>query len=178
MSKRGRFIWIAVVVMTFNMLCLAVAPEELVIGKWSNSEASLFFYGQGIGREITGGGIRFFRYQFPSEGVISLSYGREESVAYSIAATSGELRLTATNGMETIYATAGGFTNLCAVNRRQLEGAMALYAADHEDAGPMMAEDLIPAYLAEMPHCPDGGSYYLGPPPMCSLVEHLTGDDD
>lgn len=178
MNKICRFIWIVVAVVALAGLCVAEIPAEAIVGKWSSSEFTICFYGQGIGREITSGASRYFLYEAPSESVMVFSYGGGESATYSFIVSAEELRLTATNGIETVYAKVRGFTNSCSIIRRRLEGAIALYTVDHEDSGPMMMEDLVPAYLPEAQACPEGGSYVLGPPPMCSLVEHLPQDDD
>ena len=60
----------------------------------------------------------------------------------------------------------------CTINLRQLDGAMNLYAADHDDMPPMGIPDLVPGYLTDLPLCPQGGTYVLSSPPQCSVEGH------
>ena len=178
MSWVCRWICVVMVAGVFNLPCRAETPEAVIMGAWTNADARLLFYGQGIGRECAAGVSRYFQYACPSDETIRCSYGGGDSITRSLVVTNDELRWAVEGEEEVVFAKAGGFTNACAVNLRRLEGAITLYTLDHGETGPIMMDDLIPDYLQAAPSCPEGGSYVLWPQPMCNQVGHLPGSDD
>jgi hypothetical protein len=65
----------------------------------------------------------------------------------------------------------------CYGNLRMLEGAKLQWALDHKkaDTDTPLWKDLLGEYVHELPECPGGGVYALGPvsePPNCTIREH------
>jgi hypothetical protein len=167
--------WIVLVCAWF--VAGSVFAEDLattVVGRWENQGKALEFYGQGIGRSLADA-TRYFKYEFPADGQISLNYGTGAADLDSISISSNELRLTDSNRQETAYTKADTNLITCVQNLRQVDGAMALYALDHNGVQPNGIMDLIPAYLSGPPICPKGGVYTLtgaNGHPACTIPGH------
>lgn len=146
----------------------------MVVGRWVSGEKALDFYGRGIGRSIQET-VRYFRYTFPSEDRIVLNFGGGSSNEFTISVASNELRLVDAGGQETVYSKGELDLNPCVENLRQLDGAMALFALDHDGMPAGSPRELVPVYLPELPVCPDGGIYNLtgaGGHPVCTVAGH------
>ena len=145
-----------------------------VVGSWTAEGKAIEFYGQNIGRSVAET-TRYFKYDFPVEGQITLNYGGGSTETCAISITNNELHITDASQQETVYTKSETNLNACVQNLRQLDGAMTLFSLDHEGATAMGPGDLIPAYLSTLPTCPDGGIYNLAGPgghPACTIEGH------
>lgn len=153
-----------------------------VVGRWTAEGKALEFYGQAIGRSIAET-PRYFKYDFPADGQITLNFGGGSTEPCAISITNNELHITDAGQQETVYTKVETNLNPCVQNLRQLDGAMALFALDHPSTEPEAGEgmnvigfgDLVPAYLPSLPVCPDGGMYDLtgaNGHPACNITGH------
>lgn len=155
-------------------IVLADDLATAVVGRWAADGKTLEFYGRNIGQwaaETT----KYFKYEFPSEGQLSLNYGGGTTDQFTISIASNELRLVDSAQQETVYTKVETNLNPCVRNLRELDGAMSLFSLDHEGATAMGPGDLIPVYLPDLPTCPDGGIYNLmanDGHPACTVTEH------
>jgi hypothetical protein len=164
-----------------------VFAEDLttaVVGRWTAEGKTLEFYSQAIGRSVaettrpSGLGTGYFKYDFPSDGQIALNFGGGSTEPCAISITNNELHITDASQQETVYTKAETNLNPCVQNLRQLDGAMSLFALDHDGMSANGPGDLIPAYLSTLPTCPDGGIYNLAGPgghPACTIEGHSLG---
>ena len=56
-----------------------------VVGRWDSGTATMEFYGQSIGRNVTD--TNYFKYTFPSSDQIVLDYGAGTTDQYTITVT-------------------------------------------------------------------------------------------
>lgn len=145
-----------------------------VVGSWTAEGKAIEFYGQNIGRSVAET-TYYFKYDFPSDGQITLNFGGGSTETCAISITNNELRIVDASQQETVYTKVETNLNACVQNLRQLDGAMTLFSLDHDGRPANGPGDLIPAYLTTLPTCPDGGIYNLAGPgghPACTMEGH------
>ena len=168
-----------------SLFAVGVACAEdvatAVVGRWTAEGKAIEFVGQNIGRSAaettrpSGLGTGYFKYDFPSDGQITFSFGGGSSEQCAISITNNELHLVDASQQETVYTKSETNLNACVQNLRQLDGAMSLFSLDHGGMTANGPGDLVPAYLTTLPTCPDGGIYNLSGPgghPACTMEGH------
>lgn len=166
--------WVVFLFLVCSGPLWAEQSPESVLGKWGCGDETIEFMKFGIGRESNALVSRYFRYRFDTGDVLTLDFGAGTVVEYSISISEDELTLTDTNQQAKVFSLLEVPHPSCASNVKQFEGAMALYALDHEGDAAQSILDIIPAYLFDAPQCPDGGVYIFEERVRCSLVEHVA----
>lgn len=156
---------VLVLAMVVTSLALDVAEIE---GRWVMENGSFEFLGEGIGRD----GDAYFTYTL-ADDQLTLNYGAGETAEYTVALIEGNLHLTDAEGNNHTYTSEELGLSPCVINLHKLNAAKKLFAKDHGDIEPTI--DDIMAYVPDLPQCPDGGIYTIGPPdvaPRCSVPGH------
>lgn len=172
--------WIALLSLFCAFPCCADDLTTAVIGRWAAEGKTLEFYGRNIG-QAAAETTKYFKYEFPAEGQTTFNFGSGTTELFTISIVSNELHLVDSAQQETVYTKVETNLNACVQNLRQLDGAMSLFSLDHPAPEPglmpnmLSPGDLIPAYLPDLPTCPDGGVYNINTPdghPTCNVEGH------